>query len=98
MSETRAHKNAHEADYKKLPRVLQQLPWVKPVWTDEHYNGDKLLVAVPVCTRSDEPDGTWHYEIEVVRIHCDEDYFALHDCCDEQWGWGFDDIDWMVKL
>lgn len=91
----------HKADITKLPEVLQSLPWEVPTEYDLFYDGDHVLAAVPVIGTGarrgcGKPDG-WRYEIAVVRIECDEDYFDV-SLDGEPWGWGWGDVDFYVRL
>lgn len=89
-------KSGHAADRAKLPAVLRELPWklMADHELDEWFDGEVLLVAVPVNNHDKK---SWFYEISVIRIECDEDYFtvSLHG---ESWGWTFSDIEWFVPL
>lgn len=84
----------HVPDLKKLPKGLQQLDWKTieegQLWED----GSQILVAVPVCgVKKDE----WYYELSILAIHCDSEYFAV-TCQDEAWGWDLSDVDFYVEL
>lgn len=74
MSETQDDRRQH------IPASLQSLEWRQ--WSDDTpvENGDKLLVAVPVCDDASRND-RWHYECEVVTVNCDDagggGYFEL---------------------
>lgn len=96
MSETKVAKQQHLPDKSKLPKSLITLDW-QPL-PKEWLDGDKFLVAVPVCTDDKKPEGEWYYDIEVVSIRCDEDSFEVLDSYGEDWGWEIYDVDWMVKL
>jgi hypothetical protein len=86
----------HTPDITKIPKPLQPLDWQRfentpdTLWSD----GQELLVAVPVCQRDKEQ---WQYEISVIRIRCDEDYFAV-TCEGDPWGWDLDDIEFYVVI
>ncbi|MHC4371266.1 MAG: hypothetical protein ACYSW8_26940 [Planctomycetota bacterium] len=93
--------NHHTPDPSKLPKVLASLPWEQ--MTEEHleqgwYDMDEYLVAVPVLGhRSGHRPGDWGYELSVVTVRCDEDYFAVLIEGDS-WGWDMSDVDYFVRL
>jgi len=62
------------------------------------YDGQILLAAVPVCKRSDDPCGDWHYEFDVIRVCCDEDHFSIETMAGDPWGWEIDDADFYVYV
>lgn len=85
----------------KLPKALQVLPW--RLMADEPEDRlwgdcDRLLVAVPVRDNRHSKEAGWSYEISVVVIRCDEDFFAVELPGGESWGWDFGDIEWFVPL
>ena len=91
-------KAAHHPDRTRLPKKLQSLPWeanTDPtrLWED----GSRVLVAVPVCARSDQPRGAWFYEINVVSILCDEEFYTI-EIDGEAWGWELSDVEFFVVL
>jgi len=94
---TRSAKREHNPARHKLPKVLRDLPWrtmdANRMWCD----CDRILAAVPVCDRSSDPNGAWHYEMAIVTVRCDEGYFAT-EVEGSPWGWEIDDIDFYVLL
>jgi hypothetical protein len=93
----RALSETHEPQTMRIPKSLRMLPWkVMPV-EFQLYDGDELLVAVPVCKDSSHPDTGWYYEISVVKVCCDEHYSAV-ECNDEPWWWELEDADFYVLI
>jgi len=87
----------HIADKTKLPKSLESLAWEPRDDADFFEDGDRLLVAVPVCGDCHKPDGDWHYELCVVTVHCDSEYFVV-DVYGDPWGWDMTDVEWFVRL
>jgi len=87
----------HTPDATKIPDALRTLDWKsmdhERLWGD----GEQLIVAVPVCHSSDEPERGWRYEFDVVTIECDEDFFKVK-CADEPWDWDLNDADYYVEI
>lgn len=81
-------------DRAKLPIPLQSLDWQLRTDDDLFYDGDQVLVAVPV---RDRYGGGWYYELSVITVHCDEGYFDA-DLHGESWGWSWSDVEWFVRL
>jgi len=94
MSETLTPEQRRE----KLPSVLRNISWNLYTEGQLFYDGQCLLVAVPVCNRTTHPNGEWHYELSIVHVRCDEDYFSIRDSCGDDWGWEASDIEWWVEL
>lgn len=69
----------HIADRAKIPAALQGIDW-QEMHNQGWYDGDALLVAVPMRDSS----GDWSYELSVITICCDEDYFRI-ECDGEPW-------------
>lgn len=91
-------KAAHHPDRLRLPKKLQSLDWeanTDPtrLWED----CTRLLAAVPVSVRTDQPRGAWYYEINVVTVKCDEHFFTV-ECNDEAWGWELSDVEFFVVI
>ena len=84
----------HEPDLAMIPLPLQCLDW-QPMVEQQWWNGDELLVAVPITDQRWKR--SWYYEMSVVRIDCDEAYFCVK-LDDEIWGWELTDCDYYVKL
>lgn len=57
-----------------------------------------MLVAVPVCVKSSDPGEGWYYELSIVTIHCDEDYFSVDNSDGDPWGWDLTSVDFFVRL
>lgn len=81
-------------DRTKLPTALQSLDWQLPTGDDLFYDGDSVLVAVPV---NNQFGGGWYYELSVITTHCDENYFSV-DLDGLPWGWSWSDVEWFVRL
>ena len=87
----------HVADATKLPKTLQALEWQSmppDAWDYRWIDSSRFLVAIPVSHKG----GPWSYDIEIITIRGDEDYFGAHDCYDETSGWVLGSIDFMVPL
>lgn len=80
------------------PASLQGCEWLPQRNHDTLYDGQILLAAVPVCDRSDRPEAGWHYEFDVIRICCGEDYFSVETMDGEPWGWEIDGVDFYVYV
>lgn len=90
----------HKPDRSKLPKALQGCEWKELDPTklpDAWENGDFLLAAVAVRNSRDDSRKGWRYELSVVRIDCDAEYFRL-ECEGEAWGWELEDIDFYLEL
>lgn len=84
---------SHVPDESRLPKCV--IGWA-PIKPDATYcDGEQWLMAVPVCNESAR-DG-WDYELAVVTIRCDDDYFCV-ECEGDLWGWEIDDVDFGVRL
>ncbi len=83
----------HLPDAARLPKCVSG--W-QPMRRGQLFeNGDQWLLAVPINDRHSARK--WYYELSVVTICCDEDYFSC-EVNDEAWGWDFFDADFGVKL
>jgi len=93
-SECCVHMQEHAPDMRKIPKALQQLDW-KTIKDDQLWeDGSQILVVVPVCVaRKDE----WYYELSLLTIHCDVEYFSV-TCQGESWGWDLTDVDFYIDL
>lgn len=98
MSETKSAKRQHLPDLSKIPKALQSLLWTVIGPNAKFGDGDRILVAVPVCSDSKKPDGNWYYSLEFVTILCDEESFGVRDSNGDSWGWEISDVDWMVRI
>ena len=79
-----------------LPKSLRSLDW-KPMDSDrEWFDGQILLVAMPVMSRGDKVD-TYHYRFHVIEIHNDSEYFSVTEA-EEPWEFGLDDCDLFVSI
>ena len=73
--------------------------WRKREDKTDSYDGETLLVAVPVCKESSHPEKGCIWELHVIVIACDEDYFSLRRPDGESWDdWGWSDIEWYVPI
>ena len=81
-----------QTDIGRIPSPIRELSWKQMRSNIEWYDGQELLVAVPVnsCTG-------WRYELSLVICHCDdEDCWVT--CEDEVWGWELSDVEWFVTI
>jgi hypothetical protein len=82
------------ADIDRIPNSLRGLGWVPAATHSVFYNGQELLIAVPVCSMN---GGPWRYELFVVVIDCDEDHFDLKldgELCEWEW----EDVHYFVWI
>jgi len=85
----------HQPNLDSIPASLRSLNWKLMAPSLPWWNGQALLVALPIC---DDKDWTkWWYEFHVVTIKCDEDYFAI-ELAGDPWGWDLDDVDYYVEV
>lgn len=87
----------HMPDSQRIPKSLQSLDWKVYEPGTEHWDGQKLVVAVPVHNNRHMRKGQWVYEFSVVRIECDETFFRL-TVEGDPWGWDLDSIDYYVEI
>jgi hypothetical protein len=68
--------------------------WRKAEPNQVFYDGDQLLVAVPVnCRHGGKP----YWEYSVVTVSCDSEHFSM-DTHDNGWGWEWSDVEWWMPL
>jgi hypothetical protein len=68
--------------------------WRKAEPSQVFYDGDQLLVAVPVnCRHGGKP----YWEYSVVTVSCDSEHFSM-DTHDNGWGWEWSDVEWWMPL
>lgn len=91
------YKQDHIPDLNRLPGELRICGWRSMDLRREWNDGEVILAAVPVCDDSRKPGGGFHYQLSVVTIRCDEDYFAVEEA-DEPWDWGLQDADFWLPL
>jgi hypothetical protein len=87
----------HAPDRERLPKSLASLNWIALAEDQLFEDGEQLLVAVPVCNNGQRPSDGWYYEISVIVVHCDSEFFnvTLHG---EEWGWSMLDVDFYARL
>ncbi len=85
----------HEPDITKIPESLRALDWKPMAPSTMWWDGQLLLVALPICDNKDT--SKWWYEFHVVTIECDEDYFAVK-LAGEPWNWELNDADYYVVI
>jgi hypothetical protein len=87
-----AGSTGHVPDASRLPAAVTG--WM-PIPADMvFHDGEQWLMAVAVKHRHTPG---WSYELSVVTMCCDEDYFAIQ-CDGEPWGWSIEDVDFGVRL
>ena len=82
----------HVPDIERIPRPLRCCTWEKVDPEAIYHNGDLIMAAVPVVDRGD-----WHYEVFVLTVSCDENYFEV-TLDGESWGWELSDADFILRL
>ena len=92
MGETRSANREHVPDSSRLPSCVTG--WKPSGILDEFYDGSQLLVAVPIRGNA----GKWYYELSVVSVSCDSEYFNVQLSNGEDWGWELSDCDFYVEL
>lgn len=72
--------------------------------TPNVFDGDQILVAVPVMCKSGarqhvshDENAQWFWEYSVLTITCDENYLGLL-CNGEMFGWDWCDVEYYQKL
>jgi hypothetical protein len=87
---------AYERGYRdamaQVPVAVQQWREAKP--DQQFYDGDQLLVAVPVCCRH---GGKPYWEYSIVVVSCDVDHFSMNTH-DGDWGWEWSDVEWWMPF
>lgn len=86
----------HKPDIEKIPKSLRSLDWKEREDLQEFYDGQQLLVAVPVSS-GDKPD-EFFYEFSFVSIVIDEDFFDVYQTGGDCWCWSLDDIDFFISV
>jgi hypothetical protein len=83
----------HVPDRSRLPDLGRdwQIPHPDTIYQD----GQQLLAAVPV--RGTNENG-FYYELSVIRIRCDEDFFEVELSTGDPWCWNFSDVDLYIAL
>jgi len=76
------------------------MQWIPRPDFRELENGDTFLVAVAVCN-----DGSrvsiakrHRWELTVVTVACGEHYFSLWMGDNDDFGWEWDDIEWVIPI
>lgn len=85
----------HEPDITKIPESLRTLDWKLMDPSKTWWDGQLLLVALPICDNKDT--SKWWYEFHVVTISCDEDFFKV-ELAGDPWGWELNDADYYVTI
>lgn len=60
-------------------------------------DGDTYLVAVAIMDHRYSPAKVV-WELAVITIKCDEDYFAIENSDGDPWGWDWDDVVYYVPI
>lgn len=72
----------------------QAVTWRKAEPSQQFYDNDQLLVAVPVKCRHGGKD---YWEYSVVIVACDEEHFSMNTH-DGGWGWEWSDVEWWIPF
>jgi hypothetical protein len=96
--ETRRLEPNHAVDIARIPVAIRHLAWEVRVVDTEWADGERLLVAVPICKNSNRPEDGWYYEFSVVQISCDNDDWTVRLSTGDDWGWSMFEVDFFVRF
>lgn len=85
----------HQPNIDSIPASLRSLAWKPMDQSRTWWDGQTLLVALPIC--DDKDTSKWWYEFHVVTIKCDEDYLNV-ELAGDPWGWELNDVDYYIEI